>query len=36
MGRPIAPTYFNTRKVSIYGAPTRSRRTIIAKAILGL
>ena len=33
---PIAPTYFNTRKVSIYGGSNEIQRRIIAKAILGL
>ena len=33
---PIAPTYFNTRKVSIYGGSNEIQRGIIAKAILGL
>jgi len=32
----IAPTYFNTRKVSIYGGSNEIQRNIIAKAILGL
>jgi pimeloyl-CoA dehydrogenase large subunit len=32
----IAPTYFNTRKVSIYGGSNEIQRGIIAKAILGL
>ena len=32
----IAPTYFNTRKVSIYGGSNEIQRSIIAKAILGL
>src|SRR5271154_4025955 len=32
----IAPTYFNTRKVSIYGGSNEIPRSIIAKAILGL
>ncbi len=33
---PIAPAYFNTRKVSIYGGSNEIQRGIIAKAILGL
>jgi alkylation response protein AidB-like acyl-CoA dehydrogenase len=32
----IAPTYFNTRKVTIYGGSNEIQRNIIAKAILGL
>ena len=32
----VAPTYFNTRKVSIYGGSNEIQRSIIAKAILGL
>jgi pimeloyl-CoA dehydrogenase large subunit len=32
----IAPTYFNMRKVSIYGGSNEIQRNIIAKAILGL
>jgi pimeloyl-CoA dehydrogenase large subunit len=32
----IAPTYFNLRKVSIYGGSNEIQRSIIAKAILGL
>ena len=32
----LAPTYFNTRKVSIYGGSNEIQRGIIAKAILGL
>ncbi len=32
----IAPTYFNWRKVSIYGGSNEVQRSIIAKAILGL
>ncbi|MEA2758559.1 MAG: hypothetical protein QOH65_1172 [Methylobacteriaceae bacterium] len=32
----IAPTYFNTRKVSIYGGSNEIQKNIIAKAILGL
>jgi alkylation response protein AidB-like acyl-CoA dehydrogenase len=30
-----APTYFNMRKVSIYGGSNEIQRNIIAKAILG-
>jgi pimeloyl-CoA dehydrogenase large subunit len=33
---PIAPSYFNTRKVSIYGGSNEIQKNIIAKAILGL
>jgi len=33
---PIAPIYFNNRKVSIYGGSNEIQRGIIAKAILGL
>jgi pimeloyl-CoA dehydrogenase large subunit len=33
---PLAPTYFNYRKVSIYGGSNEIQRSIIAKAILGL
>jgi len=33
---PIAPTYFNARKVSIYGGSNEIQRNIIAKAVLGL
>jgi alkylation response protein AidB-like acyl-CoA dehydrogenase len=33
---PIAPAYFNTRKVSIYGGSNEIQKNIIAKAILGL
>lgn len=32
---PIAPSYFNLRKVSIYGGSTEIQKNIIAKAILG-
>jgi len=32
----IAPTYFNARKVTIYGGSNEIQRNIIAKAILGL
>lgn len=32
----IAPTYFNTRKVSIYGGSNEIQKNIIAKAVLGL
>ena len=34
--RLAAPTYFNTRKVTIYGGSNEIQRNIIAKAILGL
>jgi len=33
---PVAPGYFNTRKVSIYGGSNEIQKNIIAKAILGL
>jgi len=33
---PVAPTYFNYRKVSIYGGSNEIQKNIIAKAILGL
>jgi alkylation response protein AidB-like acyl-CoA dehydrogenase len=33
---PIAPTYFNARKVSIYGGTNEIQKNIIAKAVLGL
>jgi pimeloyl-CoA dehydrogenase large subunit len=33
---PIAPSYFNYRKVSIYGGSNEIQRNIIAKAVLGL
>jgi pimeloyl-CoA dehydrogenase large subunit len=33
---PLAPTYFNWRKVSIYGGSNEIQKNIIAKAILGL
>ena len=32
----VAPSYFNMRKVSIYGGSNEIQRSIIAKAILGL
>lgn len=32
----IAPNYFNSRKVSIYGGSNEIQRNIIAKAVLGL
>ena len=32
----VAPTYFNWRKVSIYGGSNEIQKNIIAKAILGL
>jgi len=32
----LAPSYFNTRKVSIYGGTNEIQKNIIAKAILGL
>lgn len=33
---PVAPQYFNYRKVSIYGGSNEIQKNIIAKAILGL
>ena len=33
---PIAPTYFNSRKISIYGGSNEIQKNIIAKAVLGL
>ncbi|HZH26779.1 MAG TPA: acyl-CoA dehydrogenase family protein [Azospirillaceae bacterium] len=33
---PVAPTYFNWRKVSIYGGSNEIQRNILAKAVLGL
>jgi len=33
---PVAPTYFNYRKTSIYGGSNEIQKNIIAKAILGL
>jgi alkylation response protein AidB-like acyl-CoA dehydrogenase len=33
---PLAPLYFNYRKVSIYGGSNEIQKNIIAKAILGL
>ena len=33
---PVAPDYFNMRKVSIYGGSNEIQKNIIAKAILGL
>ncbi len=33
---PLAPSYFNTRKVSIYGGSNEIQKNIIAKAVLGL
>jgi pimeloyl-CoA dehydrogenase large subunit len=33
---PLAPTYFNWRKISIYGGSNEIQKNIIAKAILGL
>jgi pimeloyl-CoA dehydrogenase large subunit len=35
-GPSLAPSYFNTRKVSIYGGTNEIQKNIIAKAILGL
>jgi alkylation response protein AidB-like acyl-CoA dehydrogenase len=36
MPAPLAPNYFNYRKVSIYGGSNEIQKNIIAKAILGL
>jgi alkylation response protein AidB-like acyl-CoA dehydrogenase len=33
---PLAPMYFNWRKISIYGGSNEIQKNIIAKAILGL
>ena len=33
---PVAPTYFNTRKVTIYGGSNEIQRNIVAKHVLGL
>ncbi len=33
---PLAPTYFNWRKISIYGGSNEIQRNIVSKAILGL
>jgi len=33
---PAAPTYFNWRKISIYGGSNEIQRNIVSKAILGL
>ncbi len=33
---PVAPTYFNWRKTSIYGGTNEIQKNIVAKAILGL
>ena len=33
---PLAPHYFNYRKISIYGGSNEIQKNIIAKAILGL
>ena len=35
-GAPLAPQYFNWRKISIYGGSNEIQKNIIAKAILGL
>ncbi|HKD58783.1 MAG TPA: acyl-CoA dehydrogenase family protein, partial [Hyphomicrobiaceae bacterium] len=32
---PAAPSYFNNRKVSIYGGSNEIQRNILAKAVLG-
>jgi alkylation response protein AidB-like acyl-CoA dehydrogenase len=32
---PLAPMYFNYRKVSIYGGSNEIQRNILAKAVLG-
>jgi alkylation response protein AidB-like acyl-CoA dehydrogenase len=34
--RPLSPTYFNLRKVSIYGGSNEIQRNILAKTLLGL
>jgi alkylation response protein AidB-like acyl-CoA dehydrogenase len=36
LDRQIAPSYFNNRKVSIYGGSNEIQRNIITKAVLGL
>ena len=33
---PVAPGYFNTRKVTIYGGSNEIQKNIIAKHVLGL
>ena len=33
---PAAPTYFNWRKISIYGGSNEVQRNIIAERVLGL
>ena len=33
---PLAPTFFNWRKISIYGGSNEIQKNIVAKAILGL
>jgi pimeloyl-CoA dehydrogenase large subunit len=33
---PVAPLYFNTRKVTIYGGSTEIQKNIISKTVLGL
>jgi pimeloyl-CoA dehydrogenase large subunit len=33
---PLAPTYFNWRKISIYGGSNEIQKNIVSKAILGL
>jgi len=33
---PLAPTYFNNRKISIYGGSNEIQKNIVAKATLGL
>ena len=33
---PVAPDYFNTRKVTIYGGSNEIQKNIIAKHVLGL
>jgi alkylation response protein AidB-like acyl-CoA dehydrogenase len=34
--RPASPTYFNLRKLSIFGGSNEIQKNIISKAILGL
>ena len=33
---PLAPTYFNNRKVSIYGGSNEIQKNVVAKMMLGL
>ena len=32
---PLAPTYFNLRKTTIYGGSNEVQRTIVAQTVLG-